>query len=321
MTTGYEKIRFYEIDAISRHGLDLPTFVLETMGVWLVPPEPLMDDVRKAGLDAHSGLRAIGYATRMLLPLFFTCDTLDFSHTIGSVNSPWNAIFIYERYPHGLGFTEKVYEQLPASCPPCWRPSAPARARTGARAAWANRCAATPYGTWNVARRPSPSKQAALMILHGLLGDWRQLDNPDTVSLTGSDAGDQTRLEIELRRRLERMREPRLFHPIEPLVKTEVPAPEPTAELPKADVERRIERRDDFNKKLRQRLAAHKELDGLSPTTPRPGPPPGLRPRGGANTPADFPVPPEPAVHHPTSPRDGRLPRRPGSEAEEGWGE
>ncbi|NQT18537.1 MAG: DEAD/DEAH box helicase, partial [Planctomycetes bacterium] len=63
----YEKIRFYELDAISRHGLDLPTFVLETMAVWLVPPEQLMNQVREARLDAHSPLRGIGYATRMLL--------------------------------------------------------------------------------------------------------------------------------------------------------------------------------------------------------------------------------------------------------------
>jgi len=77
-----------------------------------LPPESLTERVLLAGLDAHSGLRGIGYATRMLLPLFMTCDTLDFSHTVGSVNSPWNAIFVYERYPHGLGFTEKAYHLM-----------------------------------------------------------------------------------------------------------------------------------------------------------------------------------------------------------------
>ncbi len=111
-TYGYEKIRFYSLDAVSEHALELPTLVLETMAFWLVPPEALLDGVRAAGLDAHSGLRGIGYATRMLLPLFLTCDTLDFSHTVGSANSPWKAVFVYERYPHGLGFTEKAYERL-----------------------------------------------------------------------------------------------------------------------------------------------------------------------------------------------------------------
>ncbi|HOF87588.1 MAG TPA: DEAD/DEAH box helicase, partial [Armatimonadota bacterium] len=109
---GYEKVRFYELDALSRHAVDLPSFSLETMAVWIVPPEALMARVRAAGLDAFNGLRGVGYAARMLLPLFITCDTLDFSHSIGSANSEWNAIFIYERYPLGLGFTEKAYDLL-----------------------------------------------------------------------------------------------------------------------------------------------------------------------------------------------------------------
>ncbi|MBT4817504.1 MAG: DEAD/DEAH box helicase, partial [Lentisphaerae bacterium] len=90
-THAYEKVHFYSLDAISTHDLDLPTMVLETLAFWIVPPDDLLERVRLAGLDAHSGLRAVGYATRMLLPLFMTCDTLDFSHTVGSVNSPWKA--------------------------------------------------------------------------------------------------------------------------------------------------------------------------------------------------------------------------------------
>ena len=78
------------MDAISQHAVDLPTMVLETMALWIVPPEELMEEVRAAGLDTHSGLRGIGYGTRMILPAFMTCDTLDFSHSVGSANSPWS---------------------------------------------------------------------------------------------------------------------------------------------------------------------------------------------------------------------------------------
>ncbi|MCK4299686.1 MAG: DEAD/DEAH box helicase, partial [Planctomycetes bacterium] len=59
-TAMYEKVHFYSLDAISRHGVELPTFVLETMALWIVPPEDLMERVRQADLDAHSGLRGIG---------------------------------------------------------------------------------------------------------------------------------------------------------------------------------------------------------------------------------------------------------------------
>ena len=58
----YERINFYSLDAISRHDLDLPHFVLETMAFWIVPPEAVCQEAISRGLDAHSGLRGIGYA-------------------------------------------------------------------------------------------------------------------------------------------------------------------------------------------------------------------------------------------------------------------
>ena len=66
----------------------------------------------QAGRPAQNGLRGIGYAIRNLLPMFITCQTLDFSHSIGCVNAPWQAIFVYEQYPLGLGFTLKAFDNL-----------------------------------------------------------------------------------------------------------------------------------------------------------------------------------------------------------------
>jgi DEAD/DEAH box helicase domain-containing protein len=270
-TFAYEKIHFYSLDAISRHELELPTLVLETQAFWIVPPEYLMEQVRAAGLDAHSGLRGVGYATRMILPLFLTCDTLDFSHTIGSVNSAWNAIFIYERYPRGLGFTEKAYgrmhEILPAvlemirdcpcteGCPCCV--GKPLRKAT----------------TWNVERGEAsiPSKRAALFILERLLGDRQDLVHEDLGSLTDTSEAREARLERDLRRRLERQREPQVFHPIRPTpeVRTEYPEREAESQLASPDVARRKEQRSGFDRDLRKRLAKKLGLDGLSPHAAR----------------------------------------------------
>ncbi len=288
----YEKIHFYSLDAISQHGLNLPTFALDTMAFWIVPPEDLMNQVRRAGLDVHSGLRGIGYATRMLLPLFMTCDTLDFSHSIGSVNSPWNAIFVYERYPHGLGFTEKAYELLhdlmPAvldtirnctctdGCPCCV--GKPLRQET----------------TWNVERGEAsvPSKRSALTILKELLGDGSNLRNADTHSLTDSDADETLKLERALRRRLERMREPQIFHPIEPHVPTAYPEPEKEASLGMPDPARRAERRRSFDKELRKRVAKSIPSGKVPALTGRPDVPHGMKMRS-AKPPSHFAGGPE----------------------------
>lgn len=250
----YEKVHFYSLDTVSTHGVELPTTVLETMAFWIVPPETLIAKVMKAGLDAHGGLRAIGYATRMLLPLFMTCDTLDFSHSIGSVNSPWNALFIYERFPHGLGFTEKAYERLHEIMPTVLENILKCDCELGCPC-----CVGKPlrqYAVWNVERGEAsiPSKASAIMILEGLLCDHSNLDNADTYSLADNDADSLLRLEKAVRRRLERMREPQVYHSIEPIVETGYPDIEEQSELPKADVEMRVESRTSFNKELRKRI-------------------------------------------------------------------
>lgn len=285
---GYEKIHFYSLDALSEHRLDLPTYALETMAFWLVPAEVQMEKVRKAGLDVHSGLRGIGYATRMLLQVFMTCDTLDFSHSIGSANSEWNAIFVYERYPHGLGFTEKAYEVLHELMPAVLKNIKSCPCEEGCPC-----CVGKPlrqYTTWNVERGEAsiPSKAAARMILEELLGDGSNLNQADTHCVTDADASVRLRMERALRRRLERAREPQVFHPIEPKVVTGYPDTEQEESLAEADVARRAERRRDFGRELRKRIAKHLPEKGIDPDSPRVGPPPGMKKRAANLPPTHF---------------------------------
>ena len=249
-THGYEKIHFYTLDALSQHDVDLPTMQLETTAFWLEPPEELVEEVRRRGLDPYNGLRGIGYATRQLLPLFMTCDVLDFSHTVGSVNSPWHSVFVYERYPHGLGFTEKAYERLDEIVPRVLEHLRQCSCADGCPA-----CVGKPlrqYATWNVERGEAsiPSKQAALVILEGYLGDGSGLRTRDVDALSDDGEARRLRLQRELRRRLERGREPELFHPIRPLaeIRTEYPAGERRDRLTGADAQHRAEGRRQFER-------------------------------------------------------------------------
>jgi DEAD/DEAH box helicase domain-containing protein len=290
---GYEKIHFYSMETVSIHEVELPTLQLETMAVWLVPPEELCTEVSNKGLDPHAGLRGIGYATRMLLPLYVTCDTLDFSHTVGSSNSPWHTVFIYERYPHGLGFTAAAYERLHEIMPAVLENVRNCPCDDGCSC-----CVGKPlrqYATWYVdlGEASIPSKAATLMLLEGMLGDGASLDNIDTVSLTDSDADDRTRLEQALRRRLERMREPQLFHPIEPVIKTEYPDAEKPDDLAAPDVSKRTQRRSGFEREMHRRLAKKIEADQLSPYAPTHGPAPELRKPHSSRRPTDFVGQPE----------------------------
>jgi len=288
----YERIHFYSLDAISVHPLDLPDYQLETMALWMVPPESLMKEVIAAGIDAHRGLRGIGYATRMMLPVFMTCDTWDFSHTIGSANSPWQSIFIYERFPLGLGFTQTAYARLHEILP-----AVQERLRTCSCEDGCPMCVGKPlrrYATWNVERMEAqiPSKSSALAVLEGYLGDGTNLRNEDTQSLAGEGATEEECVELALRRRLERMREPEVFHPIdatamERVGRAAVPA-EDRRTLDQADVARREERRRNFAVDLRKAV----RRKPVSEPTPRPTPPPMPRGRGHAVPPTAFPTQP-----------------------------
>jgi DEAD/DEAH box helicase domain-containing protein len=286
-TYAYEKINFYTLDAIDRQGLNLPVFTLDTMAFWLVPSEDLMKRVRETGLDVHGGLRGIGYATRMVLPLFMTCDTHSFSHSIGSVNSPWNAIFVYERYRLGAGFTEKAFHRLheivPAvldllrncacddGCPCCV--GKPLRGST----------------VWNVERGEGhiPSKKAALMILQGMIGDGSNLDSAETAELTGSEEARRERLRQALRRHLERHREPRVLHDIEPVVPTACPAAEKPSGLEQADPAVRAARRRAFDRELHKRIAQKIEIGKIPALAPPAKLPKGMRLRN-VNQPGKF---------------------------------
>ncbi|MBM4031261.1 MAG: DEAD/DEAH box helicase [Planctomycetes bacterium] len=276
-TWGYERIHFYTLDAISRHPLDLPTFVFETHAFWLVPPEELCRRALAQDIDPHAGCRGIGYATRMVLPLFVRCETLDFSHTVGAINAPWNTTFIYERYPLGLGFTERAYELAGRLMPAVLDHIRRCDCADGCPC-----CVGKPLRqdvTWNVERGEGsiPSKRAALFMLENLLGDGSRLDEPDSAQPGPKSAISNQKSEIgrQLRRRLDHAREPLLPHPHHPIehdIQTGFPQTEERSKLSNADVARRVFR------KLRHDKAVARGEPRPTPGTPEPQVPASFRP-------------------------------------------
>ena len=240
----YERIHFYNLDAVSRHEVNLPTYQLETMAFWITPREEIARTMIEEGLDVHKGLMGIAYATRMILPLFIQCETLDFSHSsCTAINAPWHTMFIYERYPHGLGFTEQAFEMLDTLLPAVLDTIVRCGCRNGCPC-----CVGKPlrgYTTWNIERGEAnvPSKRAALRLLRDIIGDGTGLRAKDTDGM-GQDA-EEKRLLIErgLRRRLERMGDPEVFHPIDPNPRVGFPGIEKPAASTDSDIARRAFKR------------------------------------------------------------------------------
>ncbi len=108
-TVAFKKIRFRSLDAIGYHPLDLPRQNLETVALWFRPEEGVRAQVRIAGLNPHEAMSGLRNLLITLLPLYAMCDRPDLGGILNSSNLGDPAIFLYDRYPGGLGYAERGY--------------------------------------------------------------------------------------------------------------------------------------------------------------------------------------------------------------------
>lgn len=118
-TVAMKKIRFRSLDAIGYHPLDLPRQNLETVTFWIRPEESVRAAVRIGGLNPAEGMSGLRNLLITLLPLHVMCDRPDLGGILNSSNLGEQAIFLFDRYPGGLGYSERGYalveELLPAA--------------------------------------------------------------------------------------------------------------------------------------------------------------------------------------------------------------
>ena len=109
-TTAFKKIKFYTQESIGYSRLDLPTQHLETASCWFTPSQEALAAVAKHGLKPIEGLIGIRNVAVNMLPLIAMCDRLDVGGLVDSSNFGTPTLFLYDRYPGGLGFSEKGYQ-------------------------------------------------------------------------------------------------------------------------------------------------------------------------------------------------------------------
>jgi len=111
-TIAFKKIRYRSLDAIGYHPLELPRLSLETAGLWFAPSEAAWGDVASRGMNPWEALGAVRNLFVQLLPLLAMCDPMDVQGTLDSSNLGKPALFLFDRYPGGLGFAEQGYARL-----------------------------------------------------------------------------------------------------------------------------------------------------------------------------------------------------------------
>jgi DEAD/DEAH box helicase domain-containing protein len=123
----FKKIRFETRESLGFGPIDIPVQTLETEGCWVTPPAEALAEVVRHGRVAVEGLWGIANVLRDVVTLHAMCDVMDIGTTVDSRGTGLPSVFLYDRYPGGLGFAHQAYAMvetllagacdLIASCP------------------------------------------------------------------------------------------------------------------------------------------------------------------------------------------------------------
>ncbi|TLS35205.1 DEAD/DEAH box helicase [Pseudalkalibacillus caeni] len=112
MATIFKKIKFETHENIGSGPIHLPEEELHTNACWFDFPEEFVKEIGEKRLE--EGLVGLANVLRNVAPLFVMCDVSDLHVVpqIKAVHSNRPTIFLYDRYPGGIGLSERVYKDL-----------------------------------------------------------------------------------------------------------------------------------------------------------------------------------------------------------------
>ncbi len=111
-TTMFKKIKFGSMDSIGYKNLDLPPQHLETVALGWSPSARTVSAVMREGLNPVEGLMGMRNLAITVFPVLAMCDRADVGGVIDSSNTGRPTLFLYDRFPGGLGFAERAYSEF-----------------------------------------------------------------------------------------------------------------------------------------------------------------------------------------------------------------
>jgi len=110
--TIFKKIKFETHENIGSGPIHLPEEELHTSAVWISLSKELLETITDERLE--QGMIGAAYVIQHAAPLLVMCDPSDL-HVVPQIKAVHNdqpTIFIYDRYPGGIGLSEKLYESM-----------------------------------------------------------------------------------------------------------------------------------------------------------------------------------------------------------------
>jgi DEAD/DEAH box helicase domain-containing protein len=108
----FRKIRFHSRDSLGFEELELPPQSLETVAMWFVPPEALTEKMKEMGLVVGEALIGIANVLVEVVQIYVMCDAQDVGTVVDSSCLGRDALFLYDRYPGGMGFARRAMESF-----------------------------------------------------------------------------------------------------------------------------------------------------------------------------------------------------------------
>ena len=113
VTIGFKKIRFGTAESLGWAALELPQMEMDTVGLWLIPGEATRTALAKAGFLLAPAMAGLRNLMRASAPLLAMCDRGDISSALDSSNFGVLTIFLYDYYPGGIGYSERLSARMP----------------------------------------------------------------------------------------------------------------------------------------------------------------------------------------------------------------
>jgi len=115
VATAFKKVKFFTHENVGMGKIYLPEMEMHSNSTWLEFTNILFTDPYFEESVIGEGLRGIAYTMQNLIPLYIMCDRSDIS-VIPMVRAPFSnmpTIYVYDKYPGGIGLSKKVYTMIP----------------------------------------------------------------------------------------------------------------------------------------------------------------------------------------------------------------
>jgi len=114
---GYDKKNIYDGTRMSRHAVQMPEYIFDTEGIWMVIHKGFAQEIVDKGHDLAGTLHAAEHVCIACMPLFALCDKGDIGGYSYPIYSEFKlpAIFVYDGYEGGIGLSKRVFD-APYEC-------------------------------------------------------------------------------------------------------------------------------------------------------------------------------------------------------------